>query len=99
MASAPVQIQEIKELIVSALKLTDVTAAEIGDDEPLFVEGLGLDSVDGLELVLAVEQKFGMKIEDSKVGAEVLASAQKLTDFVNARLAEDPGQAETASQE
>ena len=86
MPSAPVQVQEIKELIVSSLKLTDVTASEIGDDDPLFVEGLGLDSVDALELVLAVEQGYGLKIEDSKVGTTVLASPAALTRFVNERL-------------
>jgi acyl carrier protein len=54
---------EIKELIVDALMLEGVTPQEIAADEPLFVEGLGLDSIDALELGVAIRKKFGIKIE------------------------------------
>lgn len=74
----------IKETLVRRLKL-DVDPAAIGDAEPLFGEGLGLDSIDALELVLGVEQEFGVKIEDEEVGEKVLASVDSLANFVHQR--------------
>ena len=53
--------QQIKELIISALELEDIKPENIVDSEPLFVEGLGLDSVDALELGIALKKKFGFK--------------------------------------
>ncbi len=55
----------IKRLIVSALNLEDVRPEDIGSDEPLFDGGLGLDSIDGLELGMALRQNFGVKIESA----------------------------------
>jgi acyl carrier protein len=55
--------QDVKRLIVSALMLEDVNADEIVDDAPLFGEGLGLDSIDALELAIAIDKRFGVKIE------------------------------------
>ena len=72
---------EIKQLIVDRLKL-EVDPASIGDDQPLFGEGLGLDSIDALELVLGVEQAFGVKIEDEEMGAQALSSVNSLAEFV-----------------
>ncbi|HVN91729.1 MAG TPA: phosphopantetheine-binding protein [Candidatus Binataceae bacterium] len=57
---------ELKELIVKALDLEDITPAEIDSDEPLFVEGLGLDSIDGLELGVAIRKKYKIKVQGSK---------------------------------
>lgn len=54
---------EIKQLIVEALMLEGIMPAEIASDEPLFVDGLGLDSIDALELGVAIRKKFGIKIE------------------------------------
>src|SRR5881628_816133 len=71
----------IKDLLVSRLKL-DVKPEEIGDDSPLFGEGLGLDSIDALELVLAVEQTFGVRIEDEEVGRRALGSVSALCQFL-----------------
>jgi len=53
--------QQIKELIISALELEDIKPGDIIDSEPLFVEGLGLDSIDALELGVALKKKFGVK--------------------------------------
>ncbi|MCL2243179.1 MAG: phosphopantetheine-binding protein [Treponema sp.] len=53
--------QQIKELIVSALELEDIKPEDIVDSEPLFKEGLGLDSIDALELGVAIKKKFGVK--------------------------------------
>lgn len=58
--------REIKELIVEALMLEDVTPDEIGADEPLFIDGLGLDSIDALELAIALEKKYGVTIKASE---------------------------------
>ena len=73
--------RQIKALIVDRLKLEE-TPESISDQDPLFGEGLGLDSIDALELVLGVEQEFGVKIEDEEVGAEALASVDSLARFV-----------------
>ncbi len=81
----------IKRLIVERLKL-EMEPSEIGDADPLFGgEGLGLDSIDALELVLGLEQEFGVKIEDEEVGAEALSSVDTLADFVRQKAA--PGKA------
>lgn len=74
----------IKELIVDRLKL-DVSPEEIDSREPLFGDGLGLDSIDALELVLGVEQEFGVKIEDEEVGTQALTSVDSLARFVAAK--------------
>lgn len=72
----------IKAILVDRLKL-DRAPESIGDDEPLFgPEGLGLDSIDALELVLGVEQEFGVKIENEEVGMEALSSVSGLADFI-----------------
>jgi len=85
-----IQIEEIggrvKALIVDRLKL-DVEPAAIEDEAPLFGEGLGLDSIDALELVLGVEQEFGVKIEDEEVGAQALTSVASLARFIAAKQA------------
>jgi len=76
----------IKRLIVERLKL-ETDPSEIGDADPLFGEGLGLDSIDALELVLGLEQEFGVKIEDEEVGGEALASVDALADFIREKSA------------
>ena len=72
---------QIKRLIVQRLKL-DVDPASIDSAQPLFGEGLGLDSIDALELVLGIEQEFGVKIEDQEVGSQALSSVDSLAEFV-----------------
>lgn len=68
----------LKELMVENLMLT-VTAAEIGDDQPLFgPESLGLDSVDGLQLVVMLEKHFGVKIADPETARTVLHSVNRM---------------------
>jgi len=57
---------ELKELIVTALDLEDVSPEDIDSDEPLFVEGLGLDSIDGLELGVAIRKRYKIKIKGTK---------------------------------
>ncbi len=74
--------QEIKELIIESLNLEDVAAADIQADAPLFVEGLGLDSIDALELGLALQRRYGIVISDSETGREHFASVRRLAEFV-----------------
>jgi acyl carrier protein len=74
--------KEIKELIVEVLALDDVTPGEIGDDEPLFIEGLGLDSIDALELSLAIEKRYGIKIRNEELGQKVLYSVQTVATHI-----------------
>lgn len=73
----------IRELIVDALNLEEVTAAEIGVDEPLFGEGLGLDSIDALEIGVALRKAFGIKIEGPKEELKKhFANVRSLAAFV-----------------
>ncbi len=74
--------KEIKELIVEVLSLDDVTPEEIEDDEPLFVEGLGLDSIDALELSLAIEKRYGIKIRNEELGQKVLYSVESIASHI-----------------
>lgn len=77
---------EIKHLIIEALGLEDMEAADIAADLPLFGEGLGLDSVDALELGLAIQKRFGIKIDaEAKDTREHFANVASLAAFVAAR--------------
>lgn len=75
---------EIKQAIVRSLRLP-ITADQIADDVPLFGEGLGLDSIDVLELVLELERSFGVSITDEQTGARVLQSVNTIAAFVEAQ--------------
>lgn len=72
----------LKVMIVEGLKLEDVRPEEIDDAAPIFVEGLGLDSIDALELVVLVEDNFKVTIPDEEVGQRALASIDALADFI-----------------
>jgi acyl carrier protein len=79
----------LKTILVERLKL-ERSAESIGDLEPLFgPDGLGLDSIDALELVIGVEQEFGVRIENEEVGTEALASIEQLAQFVTAKRASE----------
>lgn len=75
-------IQELKELIVSALNLDDIEPDEIEADQPLFGAGLDLDSIDALELVVSLEKKYGIKIGSSEESKSALASVNSLADLI-----------------
>lgn len=79
---------EIKLLIIEALGLEDVTVQDIGDELTLFGEGLGLDSVDALELGLAIQKRYGIKIDaDDKGTRDHFNNVASLAAFVTARQA------------
>ena len=75
---------EIKELIIEALVLEDVTPGEIEPEAALFVEGLGLDSIDALELAMALEERYGVAIgDDPEQNQQIFASLRNLAAFVS----------------
>ncbi|WP_048306848.1 phosphopantetheine-binding protein [Halomonas sp. PR-M31] len=77
---------ELKHLIIDTLELEDVTPEDIDRDEPLFVEGLGLDSIDALELGLALQKTYGIKLEaDSEESRRHFASLKSLAALVEER--------------
>ena len=76
----------VKDLIVRRLKL-EIDPTTIDDAAPLFGEGLGLDSIDALELVLGLEQEFKIKVEDEEVGVKAFASVNALCEFVESKAA------------
>ncbi len=82
--------QSIKEMLVKNLML-QTTAAEIGDDLPLFGPGgLGLDSIDALELVVSMEKTFGVGVPNSEVAAKALRTVNTIHDFILEKRASAP---------
>jgi acyl carrier protein len=79
--------RSLKNLVVDGLRLQDVRPEDIEDAAPIFVEGLGLDSVDALELVVLVEERYNIQIPDEDVGKRAFASIEALTDYVSTELA------------
>ena len=77
---------EIKQAIVRSLRLP-MTPEEIGDSTPLFDEGLGLDSIDVLELVLEIERSFGVAIGDEQTGMKVLRSVDTIAEYITSERA------------
>jgi acyl carrier protein len=73
---------ELKKQIIEELNLEDIKPEDIIDDAPLFGDGLGLDSIDALELVVLMEKYHGVKILDETVGKKVLASINSMADYI-----------------
>ncbi|WP_405597784.1 MULTISPECIES: phosphopantetheine-binding protein [unclassified Pseudoalteromonas] len=75
--------EQIKQLIISSLDLEDMTTADIKDDDALFVDGLGLDSIDALELGLAIKKQFDVKIDANSAQTKAhFASVNSLAEFI-----------------
>lgn len=81
----------LKTLIIESLNLEGMTPDMIEDDAPLFNEGLGLDSVDALELVVALEKAYGIKINSDEIKPEVFSSVNTLATFIDERIAAGDG--------
>ena len=73
---------QLKQQIIEELKLEDLKPEDIKDDAPLFGEGLGLDSIDALELVVLLEKYHGVKITDEETGRKVLTSIDSMAQFI-----------------
>lgn len=73
---------ELKKIIIKAANLEDMAPEDIDDAEPLFVEGVGLDSIDALELSVALELSYGINISDSEVAKAAFSSVNTLSAFV-----------------
>ncbi len=78
-------IQELKAKIVDLFDLEDVIAEQIEDDAPLFGPGLGLDSIDALELVVLLERDYGIVIKDMEEGRPAFQSVRTLAAFIEAK--------------
>ena len=75
---------ELKQQIIEVLNFEDMTPAEIETDAPLFGEGLGLDSIDALELIVLLDKNYGIKLADPKAGKEVFKSVRVMAEYIQA---------------
>lgn len=75
-------IQELKEHLIEELNLEEITPADINDDAPLFGDGLGLDSIDALEIILILEKYYGVKLANSTEAKPVFYSVKTLAEHI-----------------
>ena len=76
---------ELKKEIIEVLNLEDMAPDDLEDDAPLFgADGLGLDSIDALELIVLLEKKYGIKLQDPKDGKKVFKSVRVMAEFIEA---------------
>ncbi|MBT9186659.1 MULTISPECIES: phosphopantetheine-binding protein [Zobellia] len=76
--------QELKEKIIEQLNLEDVSVDEIANDDPLFGEGLGLDSIDALELIVMLDKDYGIRLADPKEGRKIFESIDTMAAYIAA---------------
>lgn len=81
-----VTTKEIKEKLIEGLNLEEMTPDDIDDNEPLFNEGLGLDSVDAIELIVVLDTEYGVKFENMDKLKEIFTSMTTLTNYINENL-------------
>lgn len=74
--------QKLKVQIIQFLNLTELTPEDIKDDEPLFGDGLGLDSIDSLELIVLLKKEYGINIQDPKQGRKILVDVNTMADYI-----------------
>jgi acyl carrier protein len=75
--------QSLKVQIIESLNLQGMTPDEIDDNAPLFGDGLGLDSIDSLELMVLLERNYGIKIEDAREGRKAMESVNAMTQYIS----------------
>lgn len=75
-------IQKVKQMIINSLRIEGMSPDEIDADAPLFGEGLGLDSIDALQLVVAMEKEFGTLVPDAATGSKVFASVRSMAAYI-----------------
>ncbi|RUA30982.1 MAG: acyl carrier protein [Bacteroidetes bacterium] len=76
---------KLKAQIIESLNLEDIEVSDISDNEPLFGDGLGLDSIDALELIVLLEREYGIKMDDAAQGKTVLQSVNSMAEFIQAK--------------
>ena len=81
--------RKLKELLIERLKFEDMTPDDIPDDEPLFAGGLGLDSIDALEIVVMLESEFGIKVKNEASARDSFKSINALAAFVEQKQAQE----------
>ncbi len=77
-------IKVLKENIIEQLNLQDITPEDIDDNAPLFVDGLGLDSIDALELIVLLQKKYGIKVEDKEEAKSIFFSIRSMAEYISA---------------
>lgn len=75
-------VLELKKKMIEVLNLEDMQPDDIDNDAPLFGEGLGLDSIDALELIVMMERSYGIKIKDPAAGKEIFKSVNTMADYI-----------------
>ena len=75
-------IEQLKKQIIESLSLEDLTPEDFDADTPLFVDGLGLDSIDAIDLIVLLDKKYGIKIEDPQQRKEVLKSVRTMAQLI-----------------
>lgn len=76
---------ELKAKIIDALNLEEITVEEIGDNDTLFGDGLGLDSIDALELIVLLDKDYGIKLTDPKEGKSIFHSIETMAAYIEAK--------------
>lgn len=77
-------MHDLKVQIIAQLNLQDLTPEDIGDDQALFVEGLGLDSIDALELIVLLQQQYKIKLSNAEEGPKVFRSVRTMAEYITA---------------
>jgi acyl carrier protein len=80
-------MSDLKAQIIAQLNLQDIKPEDIGDDQPLFVEGLGLDSIDALELIVLLQQQYKIKLSNAEEGPKVFRTVRTMAEYITAHQA------------
>ncbi len=89
----PTLIQELKQAILEELEIDDIQVEDLTDDSPLFVEGLGLDSIDALEIVVLLEKRYAIRLTDMETARAAFSTFATLAEFVARHRADGAGTA------
>lgn len=81
-------IEKVKQMIIDSLRIEEMSPADINSDAPLFGEGLGLDSIDALQLVVSMEKEFGVVVPDAATGSKVFVSVRSMSAYIEEQRSE-----------